>query len=132
SDSPTCPSTAPSPPLEVPSSPFAFEGEEGTEHLRYKAEPGPSRSGSNGHDAGDSTTCPNQQTSPARGVTVAPAEQGPAQRPDFKPLPITHPPSNLTASRQRSRYARLPIPKGCRHSRERRNFDTPKFEAVAR
>jgi hypothetical protein len=108
------------PPIEVPSSPFASEGEEGTPSRSNEAEPGPSRSGSNAHDAGTETTAPDSVTPPARGVGVDPAEQDAAQRSNTQHSRHHSPRPPTPASRSDSSSPKPKYPRHPRHHREQR------------
>jgi hypothetical protein len=69
-----------SPHLKFPLRPSPQRAKRERQSQKSAAEPRPSRSGSNGHDAGNATPPPTPRHSTARGVAVDPAQQDGAQR----------------------------------------------------
>ena len=98
------------PPHEVPHSPFDPEGGWGAKSQTKEAKPGPSRSGSNGHDAGMETNSPTRNAPPPAAWPLIPRSRtrrsGPQQQPSLTKDPIL--PTRIA---QRSLIVLASIPK---------------------
>ena len=108
-----------SPPWKFPLRPSPQRAKRERQSQNNEAKPRPSRSGSNGHDAGKATQPPQPATSPARGVAVDPAQQARQQRPPTGHTTRQQPHPNLPPHpRSGSLLSLLPIPRGTQNNRK--------------